>query len=68
MLFLPALKAVGGLTVSGTADLNIRGEAWAIDTSALDLQVDYSVGLVSVKTQGAVPLRVIAVTACFVWP
>ncbi len=54
--------------MSGTADLNIRGVAWAIDTSALDLQVDYSVGLVSVKTQGAVPLRVIAVTACFVWP
>ena len=40
---------------SGTADLNIRGVAWAIDTSALDLQVDYSVGLVSVEAQGAVP-------------
>ena len=42
--------------MSGTADLNIRGVAWAIDTSALDLQVDYSVGLVSLEAQEAVPL------------
>ena len=42
--------------MSGKADLNIRGVVWAIDTGALHLQVDYSVGLVSVKAQGAVPL------------
>ena len=42
--------------MSGKADLNIRGVVWAIDTSALHLQVDYSVDLVSVKAQGAVPL------------
>ena len=41
--------------MSGKADLNIRGVVWAIDTGALHLQVDYSVGLVSVKAQGAVP-------------
>ena len=56
MLFSPALKAVGGLTVSGTADLSIQAFFGAIDTSALDLQVDYSVGLVSLEAQGAVPL------------
>ena len=44
------------LTVSGKADLNIRGVVWAIDTSALHLRVDYSVDLVSVKAHGAVPL------------
>ena len=37
--------------MSGKADLNIRGVVWAIDTGALHLQVDYSVGLVSVKAQ-----------------
>ena len=56
MLLWPSLEAVGALTVSGKADLNIRGVVWAIDTGALHLQVDYSVGLVSVKAQGAVPL------------
>ena len=42
--------------MSGTADLSIRAFFWAIDTSALDLQVDYSVGLVSLEAQEAVPL------------
>ena len=49
-------RSLKPLTVSGKADLNIRGVVWAIDTGALHLQVDYSVGLVSVKAQGAVPL------------
>ena len=56
MLLWPSLEAVGALTVSGKANLNIRGVVWAIDTGALQLQVDYSGGLVSVKAQGAVPL------------
>ena len=42
--------------MSGKANLNIRGVVWAIDTGALHLQVDYSVGRVSVKAQGAVTL------------